>query len=83
MNHTLNLQFTEHEILQALKQIHPAKAPGPDGFPACFYQHYWSEIGPDTLKTTLNILNDNKPANNINHTLLTLIPKVKKPANMT
>jgi hypothetical protein len=35
-NDTLCSAFTDDEISFALFQIGPTKAPGPDGFPACF-----------------------------------------------
>ena len=38
MNDSLCRDFTEQEIGDALFQIGPLKAPGPDGFPARFYQ---------------------------------------------
>jgi hypothetical protein len=41
MNERLMLEFTDKEISDALFQIGPLKAPGPDGFPA----HFSSVIG--------------------------------------
>ena len=40
MNEVLNKQFTEIEVFQALDQMNPHKAPGPDGMSAYFYQKY-------------------------------------------
>ena len=37
MNDRLCKDFTEEEIGDALFQIGPLKAPGPDGFPAHFF----------------------------------------------
>jgi hypothetical protein len=37
MNESLCKDFTDEEISDALFQIGPIKAPGPDGFPARFY----------------------------------------------
>lgn len=39
---TLDSPLTEQEILNALKLMPNNKAPGPDGFPAEFYKHFWS-----------------------------------------
>jgi hypothetical protein len=38
MNDQLCMDFSDKEISYALFQIGPLKAPGPDGFPACFFQ---------------------------------------------
>lgn len=33
------------EIKAAVFQLGALKAPGPDGFPALFFHHYWKEVG--------------------------------------
>jgi hypothetical protein len=38
MNDELCKTFTDHEIGDALFEMGPLKAPGPDGFPARFFQ---------------------------------------------
>ena len=40
MNVDLACEFHEGEVCKALKQIYPLKAPGPDGMPPLFYQHF-------------------------------------------
>ena len=37
MNQMLIRDFTTREVEQALKQMHPQKAPGPDGMPPLFF----------------------------------------------
>lgn len=37
MNDSIPTSFSSEEVRQALKDMHPAKAPGPDGLPALFY----------------------------------------------
>jgi hypothetical protein len=32
--------FTEEEVFEAISQMERNKSPGPDGFPAEFYQHF-------------------------------------------
>ena len=44
MNSRLVSEFTVAEVTQALKQMAPLKAPGPDGLPPVFYQRYWHLI---------------------------------------
>lgn len=45
MNALLTAPFTESEIHKALFEMHPSKAPGPDGFTALFFQKQWTRIG--------------------------------------
>ncbi|KAF8380160.1 hypothetical protein HHK36_027643 [Tetracentron sinense] len=45
----LDSPFTEAEIFTALSQIGLLKAPGPDGYPAQFFQSEWSTIGSDIV----------------------------------
>ena len=40
MNQSLLAEFTKSEVDVALKQMSPLKAPGPDGLPSIFFQHY-------------------------------------------
>ena len=40
INEQLMREFMEWEIQEALDQIVPLKAPGPDGMPPLFYQHF-------------------------------------------
>ena len=73
MNDELVGEFQEWEVVQALKQMAPLKAPGPDGMPPLFYQHFWSTVDSDVTDSILSWLNTPSP---INHTFITLIPKV-------
>ena len=42
MNAELVKEFTALEVKEALNQMAPLKAPGSDGMPPLFYQHFWS-----------------------------------------
>ncbi|KAF7835259.1 Transposon TX1 uncharacterized 149 kDa protein [Senna tora] len=39
--------FTIMEIETALLQMNGTKAPGPDGMPPIFFQHFWDIVGDD------------------------------------
>lgn len=79
MNEDLLADFTPEEVKVALNQIHPMKAPGPDGIPALFFQKYWGIVGSDVVAEVLDILKSGLMPAHLNHTHLALIPKVKSP----
>jgi hypothetical protein len=76
---TLSTEFTGDEVYTAIKDMKSMAAPGPDGLPALFYHTYWDIVGEDVTKETLDILNQHKAPNHINHTYICLIPKVPNP----
>ena len=83
MNESLTRVFTREEVVTALKQIHPTKAPGPDGMSVIFYQRYWDIVGSSVTNMVLNVLNNNLPISEINKTNISLIPKKNNPTKMT
>lgn len=54
MNAYLTKEFQAEEVHRALKQMYPLKAPGPDGMPPLFFQHFWSMVGNTITKTVLD-----------------------------
>ena len=48
-NELLTSEFTESEVKHAVFQMEHNKAPGPDGFPAEFYQVFWEVIKDDLM----------------------------------
>ena len=79
MNIELAAEFKECEIQEALSQMAPLKALGPDGMPPLFFQHFWGLVGKEITSSILCFLNSATLLEHINHTSLTLIPKVKNP----
>ena len=79
MNTELAAEFKECEIQEALSQMAPLKALGPDGMPSLFFQHFWGLVGKKITSSVLCLLNLATLPEHINHTFLTLIPKVKNP----
>ncbi|KAF5460460.1 hypothetical protein F2P56_020324 [Juglans regia] len=57
MNNLLSKVFTASEVKTALFQMKPLGSPGPDGFPAVFYQNHWDIVGVDVTRAVLEILN--------------------------
>jgi mannosylglycoprotein endo-beta-mannosidase len=48
-NAILIAEFAEKEVFEAISQMEKNKAPGPDGFPAEFYQTFWRVIKEDLM----------------------------------
>lgn len=77
MCHMFGDPYTGEEVYEALLQMHPTKAPGPDGMCAFFNQKAWNYIGNDVISKVLEILNNGGDIKAINHTYIALIPKKK------
>ena len=52
----LNRSFTAYEIRNALFDMDPYKAPGPNGLHACFYKKCWNMVGPKLLEPFYSFL---------------------------
>jgi hypothetical protein len=83
MNAQLTATFTSDEVHQALCQMAPLKAPGPDGFSASFFQQNWATVGPEVCSAVLQFLNCSKMDASINATHIALIPKKIAPSNVS
>ena len=83
MNRLLIAPYTLEEVKKALFQIGDLKAPGPDGFPAHFYQRHWDICGEEVTKLVLRIVRGQESPECINDTILVLIPKVTNPTNLS
>lgn len=59
----------------------PDKSPGSDGFGAKFYQAYWETVGNDICIAIKSFFDHSSLPLSINHTLITLIPKIDNPEN--
>ena len=79
MNALLSRKFEVHEVEMALHQMAPLKAPGLDGMPPLFYQHFWGTVSHDVTSSILMWLNSGTFPQSLNHTFITLIPKNNSP----
>ena len=77
MNAMLNAHVTVNEIKQALDEMDPDKAPGPDGFTARFIKNCWNIVKKDLLKMILKSQTCHKLGGSTNLAFLALIPKEK------
>jgi hypothetical protein len=70
--------FSEKEVREAIFQMKHNKAPGPDGFPAEFYQVFWSLIKDDLMAMFRDFHVGNLPLFCLNFGIITLLPKDKE-----
>ncbi|XP_075507390.1 uncharacterized protein LOC142544216 [Primulina tabacum] len=82
LNYALRAPFTGIEVRKALFDMHPDKAPGPDGMLVFFFQKFWEVIGEEVTMECLNILNEGASLEDWNATIVTLILKVATPLTM-
>lgn len=58
-----------------MQHLNPNRAPGVDGFNGAFYKSAWGIIDEDLLEAINNFLRSSKLLNQVNHTLICLVPK--------
>jgi hypothetical protein len=75
----LKTSISSLEVKNALFAMAPWKAPGPDGFPAGFYQNGWSYMGSSLCDFVKSMWNNPTDVAAMNFTDICLIPKVNKP----
>ncbi|XP_074283423.1 uncharacterized protein LOC141607973 [Silene latifolia] len=75
----LDRLFTKKEVRSAVFQMGALKSPGPDGFPALFYQRCWHFLQRDVVNAVLQVLNTGIVPKRWNQTYITLIPKCTNP----
>ncbi|KAK4397093.1 putative mitochondrial protein [Sesamum angolense] len=79
----LSKPYTAEEVSLALSQMAPLKSPGPDGMPPFFFQKFWHVVRDDVISNSLQLLNNLILPFGLNHTHIALIPKCKKPTNLS
>ncbi|KAL8093146.1 hypothetical protein AgCh_035147 [Apium graveolens] len=71
------------EVKEALFQMNPDKAPGPDGITPGFYQKHWQIVGKDVVNLFLHFFITGILMEELNATNIVLIPKKKCPVVVT
>jgi hypothetical protein len=82
MNASLCKPYTNEEIKTALFQMGATKAPGPDGFPALFYQTHWNLLEQDVCNAVRGFLEGETIPEGFCDSVIVLIPKVSNPDNL-
>jgi hypothetical protein len=82
MNDQLGAVFSGEEVKNALFQMLLTKAPGPDGFPAHFFQRHWELCRDEVTSVVLRVLRGDDDPSLINNTSIVLIPKVTNPEEL-
>ncbi|PNX96867.1 ribonuclease H, partial [Trifolium pratense] len=81
-NDRLLAPITREELHEALFQMDPDKAPGPDGFNPAFYQHFWDFCSNDIFEAVKVWLERGYFPSSLNETNICLIPKCENPGSM-
>jgi hypothetical protein len=74
-NEFLTANFTEQEVCEAIMNMEKNKARGPDGFPAEFYQTFWSILKDDVMKMFVNFQQGNLQLFKLNYGTIILLAK--------
>ncbi|GFS28741.1 hypothetical protein Acr_00g0003640 [Actinidia rufa] len=65
----------DEEIKSAIFGIGDDKAPGPDGYTACFFKKAWTIVGNDVCAAVKEFFRSGKILKQINHATIVLAPK--------
>ncbi|GKC17181.1 aspartic peptidase [Tanacetum coccineum] len=72
-------QVSDEEIKNSMFDIGDDRAPGLDGFTSAFFQKGWDIVRPDVCKAIRDFFTNGRLLKEINHTFISLIPKVHTP----
>jgi hypothetical protein len=77
-NDILTSLFIETEVKEAIFQMEHNKTPGPDGFPAKFYQVFWEVIKADLMALFHDFHKGEPPLFSLSFGIITLLPKCQE-----
>jgi hypothetical protein len=77
-NTILTAPFSEEEVKVAIFQMEHNKVPGPDGFPAEFYQKFWDIIKGDLMIMFQELHSGVLPLFSLNFGVISLILKAQE-----
>ncbi|KAK0575156.1 hypothetical protein LWI29_034688 [Acer saccharum] len=80
---SLSTPISEQDVKQSIFSIGGIKAPGPDGFPAIFFHKSWNTCKNGLINLAYDCFLKGSVPSDINRTLISPIPKVSNPTNLT
>ena len=75
--------YVADEVKTTLFQMHPSKAPGPNGMSPIFFQKFWHIVRHDVTTIVLSVLHSRRYLRKMNYTHIVLILKKKEPEHIT
>lgn len=69
--------ISKEEVKAVVVDMKKNRAPGPDGFPIEFYEHFWDLISPDLMRVIEDFQKGNIEIERLNYGVITLVPKTK------
>ena len=79
INEDLCRPATHEEIKKAFFSLGDLKAPGGDGLNGLFFQNHWDVIRLDICEAILSFFQQGQIPEEVNETIVVVIPKVHKP----
>jgi len=75
-------EVNDQEIWEGLKSIADNKAPGIDGYTACFFKKAWQVVKEDVCSAVKDFFKTGTMCKIINCTTITLVPKIPNPVTV-
>jgi hypothetical protein len=82
-NQFITQPIEEAKVFTTIWSLGLDKAPGLDGFPISFYQHFWDLIKQDLLRMLQYSHRSLRLGGNTNSSFLALVPKESKPSSFS
>nr|GEZ64709.1 cysteine-rich receptor-like protein kinase [Tanacetum cinerariifolium] len=80
---TLDQEFNQEEVWEAVSSFDGGKAPGPDGFTMELFKRGWHFISPEFMQVMAEFHSNASLPKGFNSTFLVLIPKQNAPKDIT
>ncbi|GJT31865.1 hypothetical protein Tco_0922284 [Tanacetum coccineum] len=74
--------ISRQEVKDAMFAMGNDKSPGPDSYLAAFFKEAWDIMEKDVIDTVSEFIINGKILKQLNHTIISLLPKVKSPARV-